>query len=156
MIAWNYPPKGWAFCNGQFMQINQNQALFSLLGTMYGGNGQTTFALPDLRGRAAMHLGAGFLQGQLGGETAHTITMNEMAAHTHVFQASATDGNAQAPANNFLARNVNNIYTQPAALTSLGAAEITRTGGSQAHNNMQPYLCINFVIALIGVFPSRN
>lgn len=156
LISWNYPPKGWAFCNGQFMQINQNQALFALFGTMYGGNGQTTFALPDLRGRAAMHRGAGFIQGQVGGEEAHTLTQSEMPAHTHAFMASGAPGNTQSPANNFLARNQNNVYGNPGNLTTLKPITITNTGGSQPHTNMQPYLTINFIVALIGVFPSRN
>ena len=156
IISWNYPPKGWAFCNGQFMAINQNQALFALLGTTYGGNGQTTFGLPDLRGRAAMHMGAGFIQGQNGGEEAHTLTFSEMPAHTHGLQASTQNGNAQAPAGNFLARNTNNIYSPISNLTTLRPTSVTNVGGSQPHPNMQPYLTVNFIIALIGVFPSRN
>ena len=156
LISWNYPPKGWAFCNGQLMQINQNQALFSLFGTQYGGNGQTTFALPDLRGRTPMHMGAGFILGEHAGEEAHTITSSEMPAHTHNFMATAADGNNSAPPNNVLARTTNNIYGQPANLTTLKPQTVTNVGGSQAHTNLQPYLVINFVVALIGVFPSRN
>lgn len=156
MISWNYPPKGWAFCNGQFMAINQNQALFSLLGTNYGGNGQTTFALPDLRGRGAIHMGAGHVLGEKGGEEAHTLTQSEMPAHTHTLNASQSDGNIQVPTNNVLARTVNNIYGGLNNLTTLRPASVTNIGGSQPHVNMQPYLTINFVIALVGVFPSRN
>jgi microcystin-dependent protein len=156
LISWNYPPKGWAFCNGQFMPINQNQALFSLFGTYYGGNGQTTFALPDLRGRGALHQGAGFTIGQAGGEEAHTLTPNEMPAHTHPLVASQNDGNIQQPTGNVLARTVNNIYAAASALTSLKPSSITPYGGSQPHDNMQPYLTINFVVALVGVYPSRN
>jgi microcystin-dependent protein len=156
LISWNYAPKGWAFCNGQLMQINQNQALFSLLGTNFGGNGQTTFGLPDLRGRGALHQGAGFIVGQAGGEEAHTLTQAEMPDHTHALNASQSDGNTQTPAGNVLARTVNNIYGGLNNLTTLNAASVTTVGGSQPHVNMQPYLTINFVIALVGVFPSRN
>jgi microcystin-dependent protein len=156
MTAFNFPPKGWAQCNGQLMPINQNQALFSLFGTTYGGNGQTTFALPDLRGAAAMHRGAGFTQGEHGGEEGHTVTLQEMAAHTHALMASTTDGNTQAPSGNVLARNTNNIYGQAQNLTQLNPSSTTNVGGTQPHSNMQPYLCINFIVALIGVFPSRN
>ena len=156
LISWNFPPKGWALCNGQLMQINQNQALFALLGTQFGGNGQTTFGLPDLRGRAALHEGDGFIIGQNGGEVAHTLTQSEMPAHVHLLMASGQDGNAQAPAGNVLARNINNVYAASGAMTTLRPTTISNFGGSQAHDNMQPYLCINFIIALIGVFPSRN
>ena len=156
LISFDFPPKGWALCNGQLMQINQNQALFSLLGTQFGGDGRTTFALPDLRGRAALDNGDGFIIGQNGGEVAHTLTQAEMAAHVHLLQASTQDGNTQAPAGNVLARNINNVYAASGAMTTLRPTTISNVGGSQPHDNMQPYLCINFVIALIGVFPSRN
>jgi microcystin-dependent protein len=156
LISWNYPPKGWAFCNGQLLPINQNQALFALLGTNFGGNGQTTFGLPDLRGRGALHMGAGFTIGQAGGEEAHTLLPSEMPAHTHTLNASQSDGNIQVPAGNVLARTVNNIYGAANNLTTLNPASVTNVGGSQPHVNMQPYLTINFVIALVGVFPSRN
>jgi microcystin-dependent protein len=156
LTAFDFPAKGWALANGQMMPINQNQALFSLFGTSYGGDGRVNFGLPDLRGRAAMDQGAGFVIGQAGGEAAHTLSMNEMTAHTHPLMASATDGNDQAPAGHVLARTTNNIYTQPAALGSMSPATVTNVGGSQAHNNMQPYLCISFMVALQGIFPSRN
>src|SRR3954470_9889584 len=107
IVSFNYPPKGWAFCNGQFLPINQNQALFSLLGTMYGGNGQTTFALPDMRGRAPIHLGSGFTQGQVGGEAAHTVTLQELPQHIHFFQGTTNDANQPAPTNNLLGTTAN-------------------------------------------------
>ena len=156
IISWNFPPKGWAFCNGQLLQINQNQALFALLGTMYGGNGQTTFALPDFRGKAPIHVGAGFTQGQTGGETAHTLTVSEMPQHVHVAQASSQNGDQAAPTGNLLGPFVG-LYAAPAQnLVALNPATITNVGGSQPHQNMMPYLVLNFVIALIGIFPSRN
>ncbi len=155
IVSFNFPPKGWAACNGQFLPINQNQALFSLLGTMYGGNGQTTFALPDLRGRAPVHVGAGFTQGQVGGQTAHTVTISELPAHNHFVQSQPGLGGQLPVAGAFLAQ-ASNVYRTFDNLTSLQPATITNAGGSQPHVNMQPYLVLNYVIALTGVFPSRN
>jgi microcystin-dependent protein len=156
MASFNFPPKGWAACNGQSLPINQNQALFALFGTTYGGNGQTTFQLPDLRGAAPMHRGAGFTQGERGGAETVTLTAQQMPAHTHTLMASTSDGNTQAPSGNVLARTVNNIYGPANNLTQLDPTSTTNVGGSQPHTNLQPYLCINFVVALIGIFPSRN
>jgi microcystin-dependent protein len=160
IISWNYAPKAWAFCNGQQLPINQNQALFSLLGTMYGGNGQTTFALPDFRGKVPIHVGAGFIQGQVGGESAHTITQSEMPMHTHVLNGSTQPGNAPVPfgpSGNILASSAANlIYAQPTNLVAMNAGSVTSVGGSQPHENKQPYLVLNFIIALQGIFPSRN
>jgi len=153
IISWNYAPKGWAFCNGQFLPINQNQALFSLLGTTYGGNGQTTFALPDLRGDIPIHVGNGFILGQQGGQEAHTLTQSEMPQHIHVM--SASDNNATAPIPTMFAKT-NNGYAAPNNLTTLLPTTVTNVGGSQPHTNMQPYLTLNIIIALQGVFPSRN
>lgn len=156
IISWNFAPQGWAFCNGQLLPINQNQALFSLCGTMYGGNGQTNFALPDLRGRVPIHVGAGFnVQGQGGGEAAHTLTQSEMPAHNHFVQAQPALGGQLPAAGAFLAQ-ASNVYRTLDNQTTLHPATIANTGGSQAHNNMQPFLVLNYVIALIGVFPSRN
>ncbi len=149
-------PKGWAQCNGQFLPINQNQALFALLGTTYGGNGQTTFALPDLRGRTPIHFGAGFIQGQVGGQEFHTITMSEMPAHTHVAAVGKTVGTQPVGAGAYLADNVNLTYAAATNLTALSPATITNIGGSQPHENRQPFLALNFCIALIGIFPSHN
>jgi microcystin-dependent protein len=154
-MSFNFPPKGWALCNGQFLPINQNQALFALLGTMYGGNGQTTFALPDLRGRVPIHLGNGFTQGQAAGEFAHTVTQSEMPAHTHTFGASQSNANTPVPGGNMFGTS-NNMYAAATNLTNVNAQTITNVGGSQAHQNMQPYLTLSFCIALQGIFPSQN
>ena len=151
-MSFVFAPKGWALCNGQLMPINQNQALFSLLGTMYGGNGQTTFALPDLRGRTPIYIGNGFTQGQVGGEEAHTLTQSELPTHNHSFQASST--NADQPDPTILARS-NNVYGPAGNATTLSPASISATG-AQPHENMQPYSVISFCIALQGIFPSRN
>lgn len=155
LFSFNFPPKGWAFCNGQFLPINQNQALFSLLGTTYGGNGQTTFALPDLRGRCAMHEGSGFTLGQAGGEVAHTVTQSEMPQHLHFLQGANKNGDQFLATGNLLG-NFNNGYRPPTSLIALLAGTVTNTGGSQAHQNMAPYIAINFCIALQGIFPSPN
>src|SRR5262245_33096290 len=157
MISWNFPPKGWAFCNGQLLPINQNQALFSLLGTTYGGNGQTTFALPNLQGRTPIHVGSGLTLGQQGGEQAHTVSINELPQHTHVLQASASTGNTPNPGIDVLAANQSPLYQPPGGgLTAMSAGTVTNVGGSQAHLNMQPFLTLNFCIALQGIFPSPN
>jgi microcystin-dependent protein len=156
IISWNFAPQGWAFCNGQFLPINQNQALFSILGTTYGGNGQTTFALPDFRGRAPVHVGTQNTLGTKAGQEAHTVTQSEMPAHNHFAQASSKDGTVLTPAGNVLGRRVAEPYH---AFTNPGTMKdgtISNVGGSQPHNNMQPYLVLNFIIALIGIFPSRN
>jgi microcystin-dependent protein len=156
LISWNFAPKGWALANGQFLPINQNQALFSLLGTTYGGNGQTTFALPDLRSRTPIHMGQGFTLGEAGGEEFHTVTMSEMPQHLHTVQGSNNTGNSQTAANNVLGVVAGRLYTDPAALTPLGPTSITNVGGSQPHENRQPFLVVNAVIALQGIFPSQN
>ncbi|HKX83979.1 MAG TPA: tail fiber protein [Pyrinomonadaceae bacterium] len=156
IISWNYAPRGWAFCNGQFLPINQNQALFSLFGTMYGGNGQTTFALPNLRGRVPIHVGNGFTQGQAGGASSHTVTQSEMPQHIHPLNAISEPANTNVPANNTFLGAINNVYTAPANLVALAPGEIGSAGGSQPHENRQPFLVLNFIVALQGVFPSRN
>jgi microcystin-dependent protein len=159
LMSFVFAPKGWALCNGQLMPINQNQALFSLLGTTFGGNGQTTFALPDLRARTPIHVGNGHTLGELGGEQAHTLSIAEMPAHTHVLSASAQPGNAVNPAaqSSVLASPLNLTYRAPdAALTTLAPGSVTNVGGSQAHLNMQPFLVLSFCIALQGIFPSPN
>jgi microcystin-dependent protein len=156
IISWNYAPKGWAFTNGQFLPINQNQALFSLLGTMYGGNGQTTFALPDFRGRVPVHVGQSLNPlGQAAGESTHTLTMSEMTQHLHQAQASNANGDKNFAANNILAA-AGNMYGQAINLTPIRPDSVTITGGSQPHENRQPYLVLNFIIALVGIFPSQN
>jgi microcystin-dependent protein len=157
IMSFGFAPKGWAQCNGQFLPINQNQALFALLGTTYGGNGQTTFALPDLRGRTPIHTGGqiGAVLGQRGGEAAHTVTISEMPAHTHIAQGSNNNGDNVIPTGNVFGV-VAGLYGPPAALTSLAPASITNVGGSQPHENRQPFLTLNFCIALQGIFPSQN
>ena len=156
LFSFNFPPRGWALCNGQFRPINQNQALFSLLGTTYGGNGQTTFALPDLRGRVPIHTGNGHTLGQRAGEQAHTVTQSEMPTHTHAVQASAVAGTQNVPANNMvLSQRAAEIYRPPSNLGAMIPGTVTNAGGSQAHENMQPYLTISFCIALQGIFPSQ-
>jgi microcystin-dependent protein len=156
IFAFNFPPKGWAFCNGQLLPINQNQALFSLLGTTYGGDGQTTFALPNLRGRAPIHHGSSFNLGQQGGEEAHTITMSEMAAHTHQAHGSADTPTVTSPQNNFWASNTGFTPYGATGNVALDPACISNTGGGQAHENRSPFLVLNFCIALQGIFPSQN
>src|SRR4051794_24798733 len=138
IISFNFAPKGWAFCNGQFLPINQNQALFSLLGTTYGGNGQTTFALPDLRGRAPIHVGAGFLEGQAGGEEFHTLTQSEMPTHFHPMSGISQDGTVQIPTGAFLATAGSQPYHGATNLIAMDPASITNVGGSQPHENRQP------------------
>jgi microcystin-dependent protein len=155
IFSFNFPPKQWAFCNGQFLPINQNQALFSLLGTMYGGNGVTTFALPDLRGRVPIHVGSGFTQGESGGEPAHTLTLSEMPAHNHMVSASSASASADGPAGNLWANGSQAAYTTVPAV-SLNPQAVVTVGGSQPHENRSPFLVLNFCIALTGVFPSRN
>jgi microcystin-dependent protein len=157
IISWNYAPKGWAMCNGQFLPINQNQALFSLLGTMYGGNGQTTFALPDFRGKIPMHLGAGFTQGEVAGQYAHTVTQSEMPAHLHFMDVTNNDGTSPNPGSTvILSKSVANTYGGATGLIAMNAASVGNVGGSQPHENKQPYLVLNFAIALQGIFPSQN
>jgi microcystin-dependent protein len=155
LFAFGHPPKGWAFCNGQLLPINQNQALFSLLGTTYGGNGQTTFALPNLRGRYAMHEGNGHTLGEAAGSESVTLTQSQMPQHLHFLQGANKNGDLPIPTGNLLG-NVNNLYRAPTNLTTLLAGTVGNAGGSQPHTNMSPYLVINFCIALIGIFPSQN
>jgi microcystin-dependent protein len=156
LMSFVFAPKGWALCNGQLLPINQNQALFSLLGTTFGGDGRVNFALPDLRGRVPIHVGSGHTLGERGGEQAHTLSIAELPTHTHSVRASssATGGNANATGR-FLGGG-NNVYHSPTNLTSMHPATVTNTGGSQAHLNMQPFLTLSFCIALQGIFPSPN
>lgn len=158
LMSFVFAPKGWALCNGQFLPINQNQALFSLLGTTFGGNGQTTFALPDLRGRTPIHVGGSHTLGERGGEQAHTLSIGEIPTHTHVVAASSTAMNGSATPNGNFLGGANNAYHAPANadLTTMNPATVTSIGGSQAHQNMQPFLTLSFCIALQGIFPSQN
>jgi microcystin-dependent protein len=156
IISFNFAPKGWAFCNGQLLSISQNQALFSLLGTTYGGNGQTTFALPDLQGRSPLHFGNGVSLGERSGQEAHTLTAAEMPAHSHPPRAASNAADATSP--------IGNVWATTGAYTAFAASPdeamatglLSSVGGDQPHPNLSPYLVLNFVIALIGIFPSRS
>lgn len=158
IVSFNFAPKGWAQCNGQLLPINQNQALFSLLGTTFGGNGQTNFALPDFRGRAPFHVGNGLTEGQVGGEEAHTLTISELPTHIHTLGASDVAGSVVAPTGNVWGTTTQNPYIAPGGNvnTTMAPQDIGNTGGSQPHENRPPFLVLNFIIALQGIFPSRN
>jgi microcystin-dependent protein len=166
IFSFNFPPRGWALCNGQLLPINQNQALFALLGTTYGGNGQTTFALPNLQGRVPIHTGAGHTLGETGGEENHTLTINELPAHTHLMNGNtakissdpnnpvnATQGS---PAGNYWANSGKLVYSTSPPDAAMSPATVTNVGGSQPHANMSPFLVLSFCIALQGIFPSQN
>jgi microcystin-dependent protein len=155
IVSFNFPPKGWALCNGQFLPINQNQALFALLGTTYGGNGQTTFALPNLRGQVPIHMGNGHTLGERAGATSVTINIQQLPTHLHFEQAQPAPGN-QLPAAGAVLAQASNVYHTADNLTTLNPASVSSVGGSQPHNNMMPYLVLNFIIALQGIFPSQN
>lgn len=156
IMSFVYAPRGWALCNGQLLPINQNQALFSLLGTTYGGNGQTNFGLPNLQGRTPIHVGDGHSLGEVGGEQAHTLSIAEITLHVHTAKGSGNNGSVADATNNVLGVVAGRLYTDPAALTTLSPTTITNVGGSQAHPNMQPFLTLSFCIALQGIFPSQN
>ncbi len=171
VVSFNFAPKGWAMCNGQLLPINQNQALFSLLGTTYGGNGQTNFALPNLRGQVPIHFGGSHDLGEAAGTTSVTITQQTMASHIHIARATnspapADIGGVTPDSTKFLAQGLvslpnnqttaGNIYGTGGGVVAMKPNALTSVGGSQPHNNMMPYLTLNFIIALIGIFPSRN
>ena len=167
IISWNFPPKGWTFCNGQLLPINQNQALFSILGTTYGGDGRQTFALPNLQTRVPLHVGNGIVLGELGGEQAHTLNISELPAHNHLVTAANVAATTNTPDNaKVFAQSAglggnpqqafqSNMYNT-AANNTLNPASVTPIGGNQPHENMSPYLVLNFIIALTGIFPSQN
>jgi microcystin-dependent protein len=164
IMSFNFAPKGWTLCNGQILPINQNAALFALLGTFYGGNGTTTFQLPNLQGCVPIHSGTDpfgnpYVQGQIGGEQNHTVITTEMPAHTHQAHCYSGPALTQNPANNSWARDATSItspYGNATPTTEMNPGNTTTSGGSQPHNNMQPYLVLNYCIALAGIFPSRN
>ncbi|MBC8094273.1 MAG: phage tail protein [Akkermansiaceae bacterium] len=156
VFAFDFAPGGWALCNGQFLPINQNQALFALLGTTYGGNGQTTFALPNLRGRVPIHMGNGHTLGEAAGSTSVTVNIQQLPTHQHLAMAANSSSNQTTnPTNNYLGP-VNNLYSAPTQMMTLNPATVSNVGGSQPHNNMMPTLVLNFCIALQGIFPSQN
>jgi len=167
IFSFNFAPKGWALCNGQLLPINQNQALFSLLGTTYGGNGQTNFALPNLQGKAPTHKGSGLTLGQTGGEYAHTVSISELPTHAHTFSinscvdSATNNADLGPPTGAYWANNGKTAYStqDPNNQINTGAmhpSTVSNIGGSQPHNNTQPYLTLNFCIALQGIFPSQN
>lgn len=159
MMSFGFPPKGWALCDGQLLPINQNQGLFSLLGTTYGGDGRVNFGLPNLQGRVPMHMGAGHTLGERGGEQGHTLSISELPTHTHALTATSADaGSGVPPSNTAMLAKVSgdSIYAAAADLAALDPRACANVGGSQAHLNMQPFLVINFSIALQGIFPSQT
>jgi microcystin-dependent protein len=158
LVSFNFCPQGWAFCNGQLLPISQNQAMFALLGTTYGGNGQTNFALPDFRGRVPVHAGYDVNLGETGGLVSHTLTQSEMPAHTHGLYASTAVANTGDPSGALPARKgrLSRDMFNGTANTALVSSSVSNTGGSQPHDNMQPYLGLHFMIALTGVFPAPN
>lgn len=158
IFSFGFAPKGWALCNGQLLPINQNQALFSLLGTTFGGDGRVNFALPDCRGRTPIHVGSGHTLGQKGGEQNHTLVLAELTTHTHVMNGNSQNAKLDTPASNeTLAVAAIDLYrTQATSLAAMEPGTVGNVGGSQAHLNMQPFLTLNFSIALQGIFPSPN
>ena len=158
IMSFNFAPKGWATCNGQLLPINQNQALFSLLGTTYGGNGQTNFALPDLRGQLPIHTGGGHTLGEKAGSASVTVNVQQLPTHFHPLQGSTATGNTNIPSSaTYLGGSApNDLYSGVKDLVALNSATVSSVGGNQAHNNMMPYLVLSFCIALQGIFPSQN
>jgi microcystin-dependent protein len=158
IFGFNFPPRGWALCNGQLLPISQNTALFSLLGTTYGGNGQTNFALPNLQGRTPIHFASNHVQGETGGAESHTLSTPELPVHAHPAQCSNAPGTSKSPAGNVPAAEANGaigVYSTVSNAT-LNAGAVSIAGGGQPHENMQPFLALNFAIAMVGIFPSRN
>jgi microcystin-dependent protein len=157
MFAGNFAPAGWMFCEGQLLPISEYETLFNLIGTTYGGDGQSTFALPDLRGRLPVHQGSGFTLAQAGGVETVTLTTAQIPAHSHSFLGSSNAGGQANPAQNVVAKIVaGSAYAQDPPTAALAAGSIGNDGRSQPHDNFQPYLCVNFIISLFGVFPSQT
>jgi microcystin-dependent protein len=156
ILSFIFAPKGWALCNGQLLPINQNQGLFSLLGTTFGGDGRVNFALPDMRGRTPIHAGDGHTLGERGGEQAHTLSITEIPTHTHMVNATQVKGTTDSPTGAVPARSLASLYGEPVHLVTLHPSSLTNVGGYQAHLNMQPFLTLTFAIALQGIFPSPN
>jgi microcystin-dependent protein len=155
IFSFTFAPKGWAMCNGQLLPINQNQALFAILGTTYGGDGSSTFALPNLQGRVPVYTGNGIILGEIGGEQAHTLTIPELPAHTHTPVGSSSKASSSDPTGNLWTSSTTGSYL-PTANTTMNPVSILNAGNGQAHDNMSPYLVLNFCIALLGIFPSRT
>jgi microcystin-dependent protein len=154
MFAGNFAPAGWMFCQGQLLPISENETLFVLIGTTYGGDGESTFALPDLRGRIPVHQGNGFTLAETGGVEQVTLTVNQIPSHTHSLIATTSVANQSSPTNNLLAQSTAaDLYIEDTATAGLASTAITPTGGSQPHTNFQPYLCIDYIISLFGIFP---
>jgi microcystin-dependent protein len=156
MFGFTFNPRGWANCDGAILPIEQNQALFSILGNNYGGDGRTTFGLPELRGRTPMHVGSGFSLGQKSGEERHFLNVNEMPAHKHSVQFSNGASSSDSPDGELPATAEDNVYGTPGALVSMNGNAIANNSGGQGHENMQPFLTIRFCIAITGTFPPRN
>jgi microcystin-dependent protein len=157
IFSFNFPPKGWALANGQLLPINQNQALFALLGTTYGGNGQTNFALPNIRGRVPIHEGSGHTLGEAAGSSAVTVNIQQLPQHLHQAMVSTADSTTDTPASTLvLGTSAIDLYRQPSALTAMEPGIVGSVGGSQPHENRQPFAVLNFCIALQGIFPSQN
>jgi microcystin-dependent protein len=157
MFAGNFAPAGWAFCDGSLVPISENDTLFQLIGTTYGGDGQNTFALPDLRGRLPIHQGNGFLIGQPGGVEEVTLTVPQIPSHSHPYVASQNIAPVQPPGNSVVAQStLAKMYIQDVADQAMAQTSIQPTGGSQPHTNFQPYLCVNFIISLFGIFPTQT
>jgi microcystin-dependent protein len=156
MFAGNFAPAGWMFCEGQLLPISENETLFQLIGTTYGGDGESTFALPDLRGRIPMHQGNGFTLAETGGAEEVSLTVSQIAAHSHPLLATNDIPAQSTPANNVTGQAAAKIYRAGSPSVQLNQQVVAPTGGSQPHTNFQPYLCINFIISLFGIFPSRT
>ena len=161
MFAGNFAPRGWAFCDGQLLAVSQNDALFSLLGTIYGGDGRTTFGLPDLRGRIPIHAGSGpglspRRLGAKAGTEQETLTVNQLPSHSHTMQASGDGADQRSASGNLFARTAFNSYSQGTPSSPMASNMISSVGGSRSHTNLQPYVCIHFIVALFGIYPSRN
>jgi len=157
MFAGNFAPAGWMFCAGQLLPISENETLFVLIGTTYGGDGQSTFAVPDLRGRLPIHQGSGFILAETGGAEQVTLTVNQVTAHSHPLLASSGIGSLPNGQSNVLGKTTNiDLYSGDVTDTPLSANAVTATGGSQPHTNFQPYLCVDFIISLFGLYPSQT
>jgi microcystin-dependent protein len=156
IFAGNFAPAGWMFCEGQLLPISEYETLFNLIGTTYGGDGQSTFGLPDLRGRIPIHQGNGFNLAQSGGVETVTLTVQQIPTHSHALMASSAGANQTSPSNNVLAKPDKNLYRPGPSAVAMSPLDVGITGGSQPHNNFQPYLCVDFIISLFGIFPSQT